>query len=783
MTPSNIPLTEVWDRYNWDFWSADLPQTTATSMGEGPAAAYPYSVSGQNHIDLVSFLADTGWTWTGGTLTFGYLPTTHWPGATFTVTPGNVELTWTPPAGADIDFNYIPGGSLVLTLPSFPLSAVDIFNSYIDLTSDGFDTQILSLPMDLSQSTLIEGNAYAIFTAAEIGDNPGITNVVNGVRIRFDIESNCTIDLAGLRLIDPNWIASNVDFDNANEILRSCIPIDGDPTYTPEPNQYMPVLYRSDAPSNINDPAPINGNVGVLLNTGSMSSANQFTLYVREQNVEYITQANLEGIPQYVLEGQDVQDLGLSEPLQVQNWQAFQIQWGLNNSISIYGSATSAQTYTFGLDGLLDNHTYYAILCEYTDNTARAQIYSVNSDTGLTESLVFDTQLIDDAFTFIRQSGRIGFQAQLLDGDTFIESIRPSQMTFAAYQSAPMTSITPVAAARLYASFSPDIVLWRDWLSFPDLNGSMPLLTTDPNNSQSIGVSVYTPSTETPAQGVISNVLTPFGDADTGITDFTNLNIDFSLYVPQGVSSTLDNLPVITAELVNANGGSLPLTLPASTPNAWQDISCSLPPGFNLSGLYTLRLHYNGNIPIQFYVANVVVTQRSVAWSARSVVSDAWSANYAPWTPFHELVNSDTEGVRFTTIGDQLQIQALALQQDAAIYGSIQTIPIYAQLGSFLFPDDPTRQPITSIVTVSYTWSATGLTVAFTGDAFSLTDGQNNAIPSYVWSFGDGTYGTGEVVSHTYDVAGSYYVVLTVTDVYGNTNYYTAPSTHPVTVT
>jgi PKD repeat protein len=56
-------------------------------------------------------------------------------------------------------------------------------------------------------------------------------------------------------------------------------------------------------------------------------------------------------------------------------------------------------------------------------------------------------------------------------------------------------------------------------------------------------------------------------------------------------------------------------------------------------------------------------------------------------------------------------------------------------------------------------------------DASSSTD--DRGIASYGWSFGDGTTGSGDLISHTYVNSGSYIIVLTVTDYYGNKGYAT----------
>ena len=57
--------------------------------------------------------------------------------------------------------------------------------------------------------------------------------------------------------------------------------------------------------------------------------------------------------------------------------------------------------------------------------------------------------------------------------------------------------------------------------------------------------------------------------------------------------------------------------------------------------------------------------------------------------------------------------------------------------------------------------------VAFDGNG-STAEG-NATITSYVWSFGDGTSGTGATVFHNYGAAADYTVTLTVTDSLGRT--------------
>ncbi len=93
-----------------------------------------------------------------------------------------------------------------------------------------------------------------------------------------------------------------------------------------------------------------------------------------------------------------------------------------------------------------------------------------------------------------------------------------------------------------------------------------------------------------------------------------------------------------------------------------------------------------------------------------------------------------------------------------------------------LLATDPNAAVVNRAPTADFTSTRTGLTAAF--DASGSSDPED-AIASYAWSFGDGATGIGVRPSHTYSVAGTYSVGLTVRDQEGATD----TKTIPVTVT
>lgn len=86
--------------------------------------------------------------------------------------------------------------------------------------------------------------------------------------------------------------------------------------------------------------------------------------------------------------------------------------------------------------------------------------------------------------------------------------------------------------------------------------------------------------------------------------------------------------------------------------------------------------------------------------------------------------------------------------------------------GCFGTPEEPLiNLPPFATATADTNLALAGETVTFTGDAADL----DGTVDVYTWNFGDGTTGTGQTATHTYDHQGRYYVTLNVTDDGGET--------------
>lgn len=796
---AEIPITEVWSRNTWANFDTYQAATNATTMGRnGDGITYPFGLSTQNHIDVRTFTESQGWT--GGLVTGPLSAHNHWPGATATVTPG--AFTYVSNYTKPIDFTAIGSGNLIMALPSLPRANINTAQSSVALSSDGFNNHICILLWSASTTPLVVGDSVLTFPYSSL-TNIDLTHVT-GVAVHITATAGCSISMSGLRLIGPNWVQSNVDFDSLNGQLRQCIPVNGSiSSIAVPPNQILPQLWRSAPIAGVDDPRPIDGEVSYLFNTGSQTQTNSFSLYMREVTEAFITQLDLQGTPQASLSGRPQPTLGISEKAPrtmgdldlldmadlddqtmtnveaVNNptftsWIRFTIAWGVSPYIQVSNSIAPSNGYKYSSGFTFANNTTYLAICNLTGTTARLQVYNVDQTTLAIGTPVFDTTQIPDTFLFQRRGGRIGFQATIQDGDSYVGPVRPRSLTFAEYRSTTLNSLTPVKGARLYVRNSPNTTLFTGWSALSD-GTNTPTLTsdqqryiaTDPNHA-STKITVTQPSTAAPTQGVISNVLSPPGDAISGITDFDQLHLSFSIWVPGAAlnAPTLSNRPLITGALISDTGNAIPINIPSLVSNQWQDIEILRPiPGnpYPRSGLYQLALYYNGTVPATWWLDAVDLHEHSIEWDGRSVADDPWHSNFAPWTLFHTTVNSDTSGILFTTMGTQLQMRALARKQSAAILSAPNLVPIYAELGQFAWPEDalvPAGQPNALI-------SSTNVGRAYTFSGVSSTS-PNGGVLNYQWTFGDGTASSGPVVQHTYPSwipsGTAYFVELTAID-------------------
>ena len=102
-------------------------------------------------------------------------------------------------------------------------------------------------------------------------------------------------------------------------------------------------------------------------------------------------------------------------------------------------------------------------------------------------------------------------------------------------------------------------------------------------------------------------------------------------------------------------------------------------------------------------------------------------------------------------------------------YYKLEVYDIYDQkksseIISVIAISEDTENPVPSIYPNQITYAE--LNEPFSFSAAASTD--NDIIADYNWDFGDGSYGSGVVVSHVYDSVGDYTVTLTLTDESGN---------------
>lgn len=132
--------------------------------------------------------------------------------------------------------------------------------------------------------------------------------------------------------------------------------------------------------------------------------------------------------------------------------------------------------------------------------------------------------------------------------------------------------------------------------------------------------------------------------------------------------------------------------------------------------------------------------------------ADGTVASYA-WNFGDETTGTGLTASHTYTAAGSYQVSLTVTDNQGATNISTQTVSVTAP---------PNQKPI-----AAFTASNTNLMASFDAGGSSDTDG---TVASYAWDFGDGNTGTAVTATHTYTVAGSYQVTLTVTDNQGASN-------------
>lgn len=540
------------------------------------------------------------------------------------------------------------------------------------------------------------------------GDTPGY----EWTGTTGDSSSQGFLQMTGIRVIDPNYEPSSIMFDNWNDLLRQDIPFNGSTTAVPvASNQQMPPITYVANTGGTDDPQPIDASFGMVINTGSNTGTNSFSINMRQVGgvdtsqllLDEQTQLQLssgqqpglvqtaeiarhmsdfQGVPLSQLEGQSMLNMDAVAEHVSASWIQFQFTWGTSaNALIGVSTETVGTPYQWNNIPTLSAFTNYLVICTLTDNTVQMQVWSLNQTTFAQQTLIFDTTEVTDSYQFPRRPGRIGWQANFTDGGADLVSIRPQRLMFAEYQSSPLNSRTPVQSARLYATYASDLQLWDGFT--PTNVGPNSVITPTPTVTTDTARTITGSSTRifindpVANQGVISNPLSL--DSSSGIIDMTQTVISLSVWFPS--NSTMEG--PLDAFLVSETGWYVPLTFPQISYDTWQPVTFDGPD--IPSGIYQLQVVYTGTQQTTFWIDNVSVSERALTWDARANSND-------PWTPFNGLVNSDSSGAMLNR-GTALQVRAQARRQDAAISSKPKIVPDYAQLGKAVWPEDIQANP------------------------------------------------------------------------------------------
>jgi hypothetical protein len=655
------------------------------------------SIHNQRHVDLRDFMPGSveNWNLTGTVAPRSGNGNIRSFRENFTA--GSIDVTSSRANGAGVDMKtgFEDTDHFSVAFPNFPLSSINLASSYIRFRCDDSSyTLALSATVFLNNSVvpMTNGNSeFRVPLSSIIYQNSFDPTHVTSILMHFVTTASGVIEINAVRTLAANWRFGGLDMNTLDKSLR----LSPNRTGGTAADFTQPILWHSAEPAGENDPRPIDANFVVPFQTSTATTGtNRISLYFRELTEDFMTQLDLDGMTQAELNGRPQPDVGQAKYNQrtigelnrykiselndetifslertpdflSASWIEFTLQWGTINKISLQDTEGNGYSFDFTT---LTTGTNYVFATFLEENKARAALYKVGSD-GSYVSTVFDTTMINDDTAFQRRKGRMGWYANLNDGDSRILAIAPNGITYAEYRSLPYTSQTPVVGSELFATNSPANELFEEFVVLAPSQVTVNRDTTKSLSGESWRV-------DAPVD--IGN--TKFYTQPLIITDYANSIIEFDLFVPSSVKN-----PVLKTTVKGFNfGETYRLITPSIYGDQWQHIRIDFLFGTPviLTGLIQIEfmLTTDSDSAVAYWIDNMSVRERTVIWDGRAVVDDPWKSNDAKWQHFRDNYARESGGIVFDKRGANLQVRGRARKQTATI-SRVQYKPRYAELG------------------------------------------------------------------------------------------------------
>lgn len=591
-----------------------------------------------NIVDEVWAIGGTGL----NTMTVGEIATRGgWSGLQALTDGGAINATITSSITNAIDIS--PGTKLSIVFPDY--NAFDTATSYVQLSSDpagafgtGHDSAQVFFSSNLAAMPELRLNVSAF---AQSGfDNTKVTGVKIGLVKAAAPSAGLTFTMMAIRSLDPAWVESWLDFDTRIGAVYRPVTLDGNATTGTVAEAFQ--FVRGDGGKD--DPIPADVAMGVYFYPGGLTSPNDATgvdyntlaFIMREQkNHSTNTGSHIEAGVQF-------------NDTEVNFYAKF-----VNRVAGVDQPDTGVYTLTNIVNGPFDSSKRYLMLIQLKGTQIIPKIYTVYSNGDINEVIWTGLGTITNT-AYVYRNGRVGFVADLLSRDAYVDAINVSPQGFAELITETFTSRTPVDGAQLSAVYSSDLNLFTGFTSGATLDSTK---TISGNGSY-----------RSTGQMVMDTFL---------VDDWTQMYLDLSVWVSSAVTEF--NQPTIIL-----NGVEDPVTKVLDTAllkaAQWNNLTFDLglfrdlPTG--VSYFFSIKPGIEPDQPLGFYwVDEITIGRRRVSWAARATPTGLWRE-------FKNTVNNPNGALHFTPEerGTQLQIKADALTQDAWV-ASFNLFPRYASLG------------------------------------------------------------------------------------------------------